>query len=83
MHRIHYQKEQIVKELFIEPMILSTSLETLGIINGHVDGKIVAFNISEEIIENNVENDKVKESENEDDDMKEEESDASNMTTLD
>ena len=85
---MHYQKEKIVKELFIKPMILSMSLDTPGAVNGHEDGKIVAFNLSEEIIENkienenNVENNEVKESKNEDDDMNEEESDASNIPTL-
>ena len=47
LHRMCYQKEQIVKELVIEPMIMSTTLDTPGAVNGHEDGKIVAFNLSE------------------------------------
>ena len=39
-------------------MILHVPLDTPGAVNGQEDGKIVAFNISEDIIENNIENDK-------------------------
>ena len=38
------------------------SLDTPDTVNGYEDGKIVAFYISEEIIENNIENEEVEES---------------------
>ena len=63
-------------------MILSAPLDTPGTENGHEDGKIVTSNLSEEIIENNIENDKTEERENEDNEVNEEESDARNMPTL-
>ena len=88
LYRMFYCKEQTVKELVIELMILSASLDTSDTENGHEGGKIVASNFSEEIIENNIENqnnfenDEVEENENEDEDMNEKKSDASNITTL-